>query len=654
MPGSRKAANMLKAKTSRTRKTKKRGDARTPVSFRGVAIFLLLLLTGFIGISGYVQSASRDTIINGVYIATIDVSGLTPDEARDAIADVVEDFSVTYADEHTEYDLALSSQPDAGPPLVTFDIDRSIQDAFAVGHTTDPFIALYQRGKASLFDADIPLRHTLDEPALTDRLTERFGRMLENVKDARLIVTLDDTDGISVSVEDGVAGAVLNLTSLISDTRERIVRLSQSPVLVLVRQELPSVTRTDIEPLIDGVPSILERAPLDIIAKDKEWTISKKKIASWISADIGSDGARLTLDVDAVEEYLVSRAALIDVEPADAVFTMEDGRITEFRPSIDGEILDIPTSYDRLVEALITKQSLADEEDGPLDLPVLKILPRVTTAQANPWGISDILGIGESNFRGSPRNRRINIARGADLLDGLVIPPGDELSLINSLKPFDDANGYLEELVIKGNETKPEYGGGLCQIGTTAFRAVLDAGLPVTARRNHSYRVPYYERDGDGNYMGPGVDATLYDPNPDFRFLNDTGYHVILTTEIINNDKLRFTLWGKNDRRTAERSEVRVWNITPPPEKKIIKTTALPPGKEKCTESPHSGASTNFTYTVTYQDGEVKEENFTSYYKPWGEVCLLGVTEEELATDEKGLGSITELPTADASGVSGE
>lgn len=652
MPTSGKVTNILKAKTPRTRKTKKHGDSRTPVSFRGVVIFLLLLLTGFIGVSGYVQNALKDTIINGVYIAAIDVSGLTPDEAHDAIADVVKGFSVTYTDEHTEYDLALSSQQDTGAPLVTFDIDRAIQDAFAVGRATNPFSALYQRGKTSLFGADIPLRHTLDEAALTGRITERFGRMLENVKDAKLIVTLNDADEISITIEDEVAGAMLNLTSLISDTRVRIMRLSRSPVLVLTRQELPSVTRADIEPLMDGVPSILERTPLDVIAKDKEWTISKKKIASWISAD--ADSARLTLDVDAVREYLISRAELIDVEPADAVFTMEDGRVTEFRPSIDGEILDILTSYDRLVGALITERGLTNEEDGPLNLPVLTILPRITTAQANPWGISDILGVGESNFRGSPRNRRINIARGADLLDGLVIPPGDELSLIKSLKPFNDANGYLEELVIKGNETKPEYGGGLCQIGTTAFRAVLDAGLPVTARRSHSYRVPYYERDGDGNYMGPGVDATLYDPNPDFRFLNDTGSHVILTTEIVNNDKLRFTLWGKDDGRTAERSEVRVWNVTPPPEKRIIRTTALPPGKEKCTESPHSGASTNFTYTVTYPDGEVKEEDFTSYYRPWGKVCLLGVTEEELAADEAGLGEVTELPTADASGVSGE
>ncbi|MFC1703054.1 VanW family protein [Patescibacteria group bacterium] len=654
MPGSRKAANMLKAKTPRKRKTKKRGSARTPVSFRGVAIFLLLLVVGLIGVTGYIQSTSKDTIIDGVRIATIDVSGLTPDEARDAIADVVANFSVTYADEHTEYDIALSTPPDAGAPLVTFDIDGAVQKAFAVGHTTDPFTALYQRGKTSLFDTNIPLGHVLDEPAFTDKLTERFGRMLENARDARLIVTIDESDEVSVTVEDEASGAALNLKTLISDTRTRITRLSPSPIMVLVRQEFPSVTRADVEPLIDDVPSILARAPLDVVAKEKEWTISKEKIATWISAVTERDGTRLTLDADAVEEYLVSRGDIINKEPVDAIFRVEDDRVVEFQPSIDGEMLDIPTSYDRIVTALLNEQGLTEEEEGPIELPILAVHPRITTAKSNRWGISDILGVGESNFRGSPSNRRVNIRVGADLLDGILIPPGEELALIELLKPFNGENGYLQELVIKEGETKPEYGGGLCQIGTTTFRAVLNAGLPVISRRNHSYRVPYYERDGDGNYMGPGKDATIYDPAPDFRFLNDTDNTVLFETEIIGYNKLRFTLWGKDDGRVAEESEVEVWNVRPPPEKKIIKTTELTPGEEKCTESPHSGASTNFTYTVTYPDGEVKEEDFTSHYKPWGEVCLLGVTEEELAADETDLGEVTDLPTADASGVSGE
>src|SRR5690606_28740966 len=137
---------------------------------------------------------------------------------------------------------------------------------------------------------------------------------------------------------------------------------------------------------------------------------------------------------------------------------------------------------------------------------------------------------------------------------------------------------------------------GLCQIGSTAFRAALDTGLPITMRQNHSYRVPYYERDGGGNNIGPGKDATNYDPLPDFRFKTDTGHYILITTAI-TGDKVTFTFWGTKDGRTAEQTRARVYNIVEPPPRKVILTTEIPPGTTKCTESAHVGSDASFTYT---------------------------------------------------------
>ena len=91
---------------------------------------------------------------------------------------------------------------------------------------------------------------------------------------------------------------------------------------------------------------------------------------------------------------------------------------------------------------------------------------------------------------------------------------------INRFEPFTIEAGYLPELVIKGDEIKPEIAGGLCQVGTTMFRAAMNSGLKITERQNHSLVVSYYNDLSNGN---PGTDATIYDPHPDFRFLNDTG-----------------------------------------------------------------------------------------------------------------------------------
>lgn len=188
--------------------------------------------------------------------------------------------------------------------------------------------------------------------------------------------------------------------------------------------------------------------------------------------------------------------------------------------------------------------------------------------------------------------------------------------MIKALGEIDGPAGYLPELVIKGDKTVPEYGGGLCQIGTTLFRAVVDSGLPVTARRNHSYRVSYYEP--------AGTDATIYDPQPDFKFMNDTGNAILLQTKI-TGDKAVFTFWGKRDGRKVSYTKPTIYNIVKPQPTKIIETTDLKPGEKKCTEKAHNGADAYFDYQVIYPSGEEKKVRFNSHYVPWREVCLVGV-----------------------------
>ena len=148
------------------------------------------------------------------------------------------------------------------------------------------------------------------------------------------------------------------------------------------------------------------------------------------------------------------------------------------------------------------------------------------------------------------------------------------------------------------------------------FRAALAAGLPITMRRNHSYRVGYYEP--------AGTDATIYDPWPDLRFINDTADYILIQSKI-DGDNLSFEFWGTGDGRMAERTEPTIYNIVKPGPAKIIETTDLKPGEKKCAERAHNGADAYFDYKVTYAGGEIKENRFSSHYVPWQEVCLLGV-----------------------------
>jgi len=124
-----------------------------------------------------------------------------------------------------------------------------------------------------------------------------------------------------------------------------------------------------------------------------------------------------------------------------------------------------------------------------------------------------------------------------------LIKPGEEFSFVKILGEVDSDHGYLPELVIKKDKTEPEFGGGICQVSTTAFRAALNSGLKITARRNHAYPVQYYNPQG--------MDATVYIPRPDLRFINNTPAYILIQTKI-EDTELIFKFFGTDDGREVK------------------------------------------------------------------------------------------------------
>jgi vancomycin resistance protein YoaR len=242
--------------------------------------------------------------------------------------------------------------------------------------------------------------------------------------------------------------------------------------------------------------------------------------------------------------------------------------------------------------------------------------PVVDENSLDALGIKEIIGRGETSFAGSPANRIHNIKTGLSFLQSALLKPGEEFSTVKKLGAVDNTTGYLPELVIKENRTTPEYGGGLCQVSTTLFRAVLKAGLKVTERQNHSYRVSYYEPP-------VGLDATIYLPRPDFKFLNDTPGHILVQGQVIGN-RIIFELWGTSDGRTSVVTDPIITNIKPPPPEIRTETDTLPLGEVKQIEKPHEGATAIAYYTVTRNGQVINKQTFKSIYKPWAARFLVG------------------------------
>lgn len=609
------STDLLRAKSAGGGRKRKKGSSS--VSMRWAAVFVLGLAFFVIGAFGYVATAKEGSIARGVRTAALDLGGKSAEEAAAALRERIASLTLTYSLEGTEARIAPLGGKGARP-VVTYDVDGAVRGAVDVGRDVSAIRALAERVNAAAFGTQVALPYSFDRVALRAALEERFSDELTPAKNARFAVTFDEDGEPTVSVVPGTEGTAVDFDAVMRETDARLREFSDVPVTVPVRKDVPALTAADLAPLVDDVAAALRRAPLTLAAKGEKWTASRKAVSEWIVPEAKSGKAALALDRAKLDAFLGARATSIATKPKDAVFEEKDGKVTKFEPGVDGESLDVDGSAKAIHAALF-----GDAAEDAVNLPLTAVPPTVTTEKSNRYGIKEIIGVGESNFAGSPRNRRHNIALGAKSVHGTLIPPGEEFSMLATLGTIDGTTGYLQELVIKGNETKPEYGGGLCQIGSTAFRGALASGVLITERRNHSYRVPYYERDGDGKYIGPGKDATIYDPAPDFKFKNDTAHHILITTAITGN-RLTFTFWGTKDGRTATQTDARVYNIVQPPPKKIVETDTLKPGEEKCTEKPHVGSDAVFTYTVKYADGTEKKTDFKSHYRPWQEVCLVG------------------------------
>ncbi|MBU2028382.1 VanW family protein [Patescibacteria group bacterium] len=249
--------------------------------------------------------------------------------------------------------------------------------------------------------------------------------------------------------------------------------------------------------------------------------------------------SRLLVDQKLISSFLEDLERQANKDPEDAKFKMDaNEKVSLFSLGSPGLKLDKEKSLQIILDYLKN-----DGQSSQLKLSFVEITPSLSINSIDNLGITSLIGEGRSNFRGSPKNRIFNIKVAASRFDGILIKPGEEFSFVKILGEVDGEHGYLPELVIKKDKTEPEFGGGICQVSTTTFRAAINSGLKITARKNHAYPVQYYNPQG--------MDATVYIPRPDLRFVNNTPAHILIQTKI-EGTELIFKFFGTDDGRKIE------------------------------------------------------------------------------------------------------
>ena len=240
---------------------------------------------------------------------------------------------------------------------------------------------------------------------------------------------------------------------------------------------------------------------------------------------------------------------------------------------------------------------------------------QAATAPAQPL---TLLGRSTTGFRTSASERRENIARATAMFDGVVVQPGQEYSF-SSAGDFSEASGFVEGYAIVAGKLEKVVGGGLCQVSTTMFRAASNAGLDITRRSGHTYVVYFYE-----NILG--FDATVYTPDIDFRWRNDSpGPITIASSADLGASTVTFELWGISDGRSVSYEGPFTKNVTQPGIATWQFDKELPAGVKKQLVHGRPGMDVNYIRTVKMPDGSVKHyDNYYTHYRPWDNFYTYG------------------------------
>lgn len=405
----------------------------------------------------------------------------------------------------------------------------------------------------------------------------------------------------NVIIEKGKDGKEIDIEKLRSKIGINLANQKNNDIQVDLKEIKTALNTTEVENFKTKATELVGKK-IELKLDFDTFIINDSELVSFLTPTGFSD------DLIMVKIAEISRK--LNRSPQDSVFIVENETVKEFTPSKDGLTVD---------ENLLLNQ--IKELPSEIAIPVVKLPPKIKNEDVNDLGINTLLGRGNSNFKGSIPNRIYNVNLAQSKFKGVLVPPKEIVSFNDILGDVSAFTGYKSAYVIMDGKTVLGDGGGVCQVSTTLFRAVLSAGLPVVERRAHAYRVGYYEQG-----FAPGLDATVYSPTTDFKFKNDTpAYLLIQPTIDLKSLALTFEIYGTNDGRISNVSKPIITSSVAPPEDLYVDDPSLPSGTIKQIEHRAYGARVVFDYHVKRGDEVLIDQKFVSNYRPWQAVYLKGV-----------------------------
>lgn len=467
-----------------------------------------------------------------------------------------------------------------------------------------PPIAHFSAGK---------IEHTL-ENALSKVKLSRNASFRYDQK-TKKIITESEREGFSFDTDN-----------LFAQIQSSYQNFSWRPLFLRGIQKKPTILQQELEQYRDDLVKNLPRRIFFIYEKSK-WEMKfpedigfidfqKRLFAQKQDLNASMKGSPITpfITEKKLELFLEKNSIPRTIEyPPEGIkiYRDADGKVMLEGRGKTGQFID------RKTLRVLAEKTLNQKLDF-ITIPLIHEEPSMEISEdLKRMGIRELLVTGYTTYVGSPANRKHNIGVGVNRFNGALIAPNEVFSFVDYLGPVEAYTDYKPELVIKSDGTKPEYGGGLCQVSTTMYRAAIFAGLPILERSPHSYAVTYYSQ-----ILGHGLDATIYPGVKDLKFRNDTpGY--LLVQAYTEGDAAYFKFYGTSDERKVAFEGPFISNKRVPGTDEIIYTKELPEGSKKQEEKPHGGFDALWYRSVT-KGGETQKEEIFSRYRAVPAKFLVG------------------------------
>jgi vancomycin resistance protein YoaR len=593
------------------------GGRRIRFGLAFVTAVTAALVLGVGALYAYDQQFSG-RILPGVHVGSVDLSGLSPDEAAARI--------------HQAYDYLGDGQAVlvAGDQRVSIDygsfgrgpdVEAMVLEAMNVGRGGNGVERAIANARTAFRGVTLAPIVRQDPAALARQVETLASRQYVFAQDAKIT-----QEKAAFTVVAGNSGRRPDAAPAIAELGAILSRID-APAEVTAT--LPML---DLEPHVTTAEATAARTAAMRIAADVKvvdgkatYTIAGSSIATWISFRQASDGGyEPIVDSAKIKTALAPIAKKIAKPAKNATFAIKDGKVVGVVPSAAGRSMDLNLTAARISELLANRA--AGGADRTIEPVLATATPNLSTAAAeaaapkmkliSKW--TTYFPIGEKNNFGA------NIWIPALDIDGTVVGPGETFDFWKAIGPITRAHGYgLGGAIING-KTEPQgaLAGGICSCSTTLFNAALRAGFDMGARRNHYYYIDRYPL---------GLDATVFKSASGavqtMSWTNDTANPVLIRGYKIRSGTrgyVKFELYSVPNGRTVSFSTPIVRNVRPASDT-IVYTTTLAPGVRKRIEFPVAGKDVWVTRTVRDSSGRViHQETYYSHYARITGIVLVG------------------------------